>query len=551
MLLCGLVFVLASPPSAQTAETISTNSPSEETGPTLMLANRRICTFRATLDGYSPEERAAAAKARLEAVLGKAKTILVTTQALTNAIQIQLDGKGLFLITSEDVFSIRGQTLESKAAAVAAALREALHDLYSLSSSREVLTALGKALLGFVYFVALFWTVRRVKRWLLTHSTRLVAEKTKGVNEQELRTAGLRSFVEVLRSLLNFGSYVFIAFLIYALLWYELRCFPYSRPWGDLLRSRCLEILQVLMQNLLDALPDLLVVALIFLAVRMLVHVVARLFAVAERGEVQSRFLDPMIAATTRRILVWLIWIVAAVVAYPYIPGSQSLAFKGVTVFAGLVVSLGSTNLVNQVASGLVLIYSRAFRVGDYVRVGETEGSVVGIGLCVTRIRTIKNEEVHIANSVLLGSATTNYSRLAKSDGVFLSAKVTISYNTPWRQVHAMLLLAARQTPGLLMEPEPFVLQTVLSDFYVQYELNVRLESPERRVWIQSELLSRIQDVFNEHGVQIMSPHYLGDPPFPQVVPKSKWFLPPASDERSPCQNRTEQPPSNKIQEGI
>jgi small-conductance mechanosensitive channel len=149
----------------------------------------------------------------------------------------------------------------------------------------------------------------------------------------------------------------------------------------------------------------------------------------------------------------------------------------------------------------------------------------------VTRIRTIKNEEVHIANSVLLGTATKNYSRLAESEGLLLPVKVTIGYSAPWRQVHAMLLEAASRTPGLARDPPPFVLQTVLSDFYVEYELNARLERPERRVWVQSDLQTHIQDIFNEHGVQIMSPHYLQDPPKPHVVPKSDWFLPPATEE--------------------
>jgi small-conductance mechanosensitive channel len=150
--------------------------------------------------------------------------------------------------------------------------------------------------------------------------------------------------------------------------------------------------------------------------------------------------------------------------------------------------------------------------------------------MCVTRIRTVKNEEVHLANSLLLGTASTNYSRLANSDGLYLPARVSVGYSTPWRQVHAMLLQAARQTPGICLDPEPFVLQTALGDFYVQYELNARLERPERRVWVQSDLHCNILDIFNEHGVQIMSPHYMADPLRPQVVPKADWSPPPVSN---------------------
>ena len=529
LVLLGLIGAYAYA-EAQPTDNAGTNTVTEESGPTLTLANRQICIFRATVDGYSAEERAAASKVRLESVLAGAKTLLVTTQAVANGIQINLDGRSLFIITPEDVFTIQGQTLESKAGAVAANLREALRDLHSLDTPGEILRAIGRALFGFMLFASLLWAIGRAKAWVLNHSAKFAAEKTKQVHQRGLRTAGLRSFVVVLRAVLNSGAYILIALLTYALLWYELRCFPYSRPWGDYLRDQCVSALTSLGNGLLAALPDLMIIAFIVLVVRFAVHVLTQLFAVAERGEFQTRLVDPVIAATTRRIVVCMIWIVAVVVAYPYIPGSKSLAFKGVSVFAGLVLSLGSTNLINQIASGLVLIYSRSYRAGDYVRVGETEGSVVDIGLCVTRIRTIKNEEVHIANSVLLGAATTNYSRLSKTDGVFLSVRVTIGYSTPWRQVHAMLLEATGRTQGLLTAPPPFVLQVSLADFYVQYELNVRLEVPERRVWVLSDLQSHIQDIFNEHGVQIMSPHYLSDPPQPHVVPKSRWFLPPATD---------------------
>jgi small-conductance mechanosensitive channel len=530
--LVGLMVDLACMASAQSPDLPATNAPAgEPPAAVLMLANRPIMVFRSALDAYSPEERQAAAAARLNSVLGKAKTMLVSTQSNAAGIQICLDGKPLFIVAPGDVATLRGETVEAKAAEVAGALRNALHERNSLSTPRQVVFALGRALFGFVLFAVLAWAARQLKRWLLARTTRLAARKTERVSSQGLRTATLRSFVAVLRAVLNFITYLFIAFLVYALLWYELRSFPYSRPWGDYLRSHCLGALASFRDSALEALPGLAVVALIVLAARMLAQVLSKLFVSVERGELEARRLDPATAATTRRIVVFVIWVIAIIVAYPYIPGSQSLAFKGVTVFAGLVISLGSTNIVSQVASGLLLIYSRAFRAGDYVRVEETEGTIMRVGLCATLIRTIQNEEVYIANSVLLGTATKNFSQLAESDGLLLPVKVTIGYSTPWRQVHAMLLEAARRTPGLAGTPPPFVLQLGLSDFYVEYELNARLERPERRFWVQSDLQAHIQDVFNEHGVQIMSPHYWQDPARPQVVPKSDWFLPPARRE--------------------
>jgi len=398
----------------------------------------------------------------------------------------------------------------------------------------STLITVAEALFGLVLFAGLVWAAQRLKRWLLALSTHFATQRTEKLTSPGLRAAGSRTVVALLRAVLNFATYLLIAFLAYALIWYELRVFPYSKPLGDYLRSRCLTALASFGREALSALPDLAVVVIIFLAARLLVHVLTNIFAAVKRGEIQAPRLDLATATTTRRLLILVIWVVAVVVAYPYIPGSQSLAFKGVTVFIGLIISLGSTNIVNQIASGLILIYTRSFRTGDYVRVEEHEGTVLGVGLCVTSIRTaVQNEEVRIANSVLLGVATKNYSQLAQTEGLLLPAKVTIGYSTPWRQVHAMLLEAARRTRGLAAEPPPFVLQLSLSDFYVEYQVNARLERPERRLWVLSDLQAHIQDVFNEYGVQIMSPHYWRDPPKPHVVPPSNWFLAPAQNEGS------------------
>lgn len=400
----------------------------------------------------------------------------------------------------------------------------------SLSTEAEVLL---EVLLGFVLFAALALGAHKAVRWLLRRTAKMAAAKTEKLSAREWRLVGLRSFVAILRSVLHFTYYLFVAFLVYALIWYELRRFPYTKPWGDYLRSQFLSALGSLGNNFLRDLPEFAILVLIFLAARLFTQVCSRVLLPIERGEIQARRMDPEVATVTRRIILFLIWIIAAVVAYPYIPGSQSLAFKGITVFAGLILSLGSTNIVNQIVSGLLLVYSRAFRTGDYVRVGDAEGTVMGIGLCATHICTPKNEEVYIANSVLLGSSTTNFSRLAQAKGLFLPVTVTFSYRTPWRQVHAMLLEAARRTAGIAAEPPAFVLQARLSDFYVDYELNACLEQPGRRVWVLSDLHAHIQDVCNEHGVQIMSPHYLQDPPHPHVVPRSDWFLAPAVEEGS------------------
>jgi small-conductance mechanosensitive channel len=183
---------------------------------------------------------------------------------------------------------------------------------------------------------------------------------------------------------------------------------------------------------------------------------------------------------------------------------------------------------VNQAVSGLMLMYTRSLRPGEFVKIGETEGTVRSVGFVTTRIETLRHEEISIPNAIIVSSVTRNYSRLARDGGVWVGTSVTIGYDTPWRQVHAMLRLAAERTDAITRDPAPRVLQTGLQDFYVEYTLLVNLTDPARRMTVLDQLHANIQDAFNEFGVQIMSPHYEADPVEPKVVPREKWSEPPA-----------------------
>jgi small-conductance mechanosensitive channel len=226
----------------------------------------------------------------------------------------------------------------------------------------------------------------------------------------------------------------------------------------------------------------------------------------------------------------------ALVMAYPYLPGSDSEAFKGMSVLVGLMVTVGGSSLFGQAASGLVLMYSRTLRVGEYVRIDNHEGTVTKLGSFTTRIRTGLGEELTLPNSLVLSTVTKNYSRTVSGPGYVVDTAVTIGYDTPWRQVEAMLLEAARRTPGVLSTPAPRVFQTALTDFYPEYRLVCQASpvDPRPRAEVLSTLHAHIQDVFNEHGVQIMSPHYLGDPDSAKVVPREDWYRAPARRPAEP-----------------
>ena len=282
--------------------------------------------------------------------------------------------------------------------------------------------------------------------------------------------------------------------------------------------------------GILRSLPDLLVAVVIFMLARIATQTAAPLFDRIESGYVQVGWLDRDMARPTRRLVSTGIWLFAIVMAYPYLPGSDSDAFKGVSVLVGLMITLGGSSLVGQAASGLILMYSRTLRTGEFVRIGDAEGTVHELGAFTTKIRTGLGEEISLPNSLILGSLTRNYSRTVKGRGFIIDTSVTIGYDTPWRQVEAMLIEAARRTPGILEDPAPRVQQTALSDFYAEYRLVTQAvpSEPRPRAEVLNALHGHIQDVFNEHGVQIMSPHYISDPEVAKTVAPADWYAAPA-----------------------
>jgi len=290
------------------------------------------------------------------------------------------------------------------------------------------------------------------------------------------------------------------------------------------------------------ALPDLFVVIVIALAARTLAQAARGFFGAIQKGRMVVDWMDQQAAKATGRLAVVVIWIFAVVMMYPYLPGSGSQAFRGVSVFVGLLVSLGASSVVGQFTGGLVMMYSKALKPGEYVQVAEYEGTVTSVGFLSTKILTPWREEINLPNLMLLGTALKNYSRVADDDGVVIKTSVTIGYGTPWRQVHGLLLEAAARTAGLRRKPAPFVLQRALQDFYVEYQLNVTLDDPPQRIFVLSELRTHIQDLFNEYGVQILSPHYIQDPPKKVVVPKDHWFEAPAAEPAAATGSRKERP---------
>ncbi len=359
------------------------------------------------------------------------------------------------------------------------------------------------------------------ERRLKYHIEHLQARSHQLIQAQQLINA-LHGFLKLLGVL----SVLVVAYVYLNLV---LGLYPWTRP----LAARLFEIffgpLGALAMGFVDALPNIAFVAVLVIVTRYVLKVTRLYFLGIEHGTIRPGNFDRDWALPTYKIARLVIIASALVVAYPYIPGSSSEAFKGVSILIGLVFSLGSSSVIANLIAGYSMIYRRAFKVGDRIMVKDLTGDVTDIRLMVTHLRTVKNEEIVVPNSDILNSHIINYNTLARSRGLILHTTVGIGYETPWRQVEAMLRLAAERTPGLLKEPAPFILQKSLGDFAVTYELNVYCDDPQRMGRLYTAMHQNVLDVFNEHGVQIMTPAYEGDPQIPKVVPKDQWYQAPAT----------------------
>jgi small-conductance mechanosensitive channel len=255
-------------------------------------------------------------------------------------------------------------------------------------------------------------------------------------------------------------------------------------------------------------LPKLLFVVVIAAIIHWAIRLVGFFFNQIQQGRIVFPNFPAEWADPTNKIVRVLLVAFGAVVAFPYLPASDSPAFASVSVFLGVLLSLSSSSALANAIAGIVMTYTGAFRVGDRVKLGDAFGDIVETSLLATRVRTIKNEDITIPNSIVLGSSTINYSRSAGTLGLILHTSVTIGYDAPWRKVHDLLIEAALATKGVLPRPRPFVWQTALNDFYVTYELNAYTDTPRDMIDIYAALHAGIQDAFYAAGVEIMSPHY-------------------------------------------
>lgn len=532
LLVSGLNAAFAETPAEAATAIVTAPAMAAEPAP-MIIFNRQIFVFRASFLGIAPDVRAKRSVLRIKEILdesGAAHRIVDSMPIERGGIMLSIDGSLAFVVTPGDVDVLSDKTIEDAAKSAVKALQQVVDETAEARNLKAMLVASGYAALATLIVALVAWGLLRFQRWLRANLL-ILARK----NVDQITIAGatvvdnqnMRPLIDRLITLLFRGA---ILILAYEWLSIVLARFPYTRPWGEELNHYLLSVIGNLAVGMLHALPGLGVAIIIFLIARFFIGLLSSFFERATQSSHPVSWLDRETMPTTRRLVAVGVWLFALAMAYPYLPGAETDAFKGLSVLLGLMISLGASSVVGQGAAGLILTYSRNIRVGEYVRIGDHEGTVVQMGLFTTRVRTGMGEELTLPNSMITASVTKNYSRAVIGRGYVIDTVVTIGYDTPWRQVEAMLLEAADRTQDILKKPAPHVFQTALSDYYPEYRLVAQAvpEVTHPRADVLSRLHANIQDVFNEYGVQIMSPNYRGDPAQEKLVPPDRWYSAPA-----------------------
>ncbi len=538
--LCALLWVWAGPVQAQPLDLavapVATAAQQVHAVP-LILNNRKIVTFRADLLGDTPADRAELARLAVSNAMETNGPGVVTRVLLGDAVRLELDGQPVFFVVPGDLGGPRpAGLLEAASQDVAQRLQTAVNEASERTNPKKWAEGAAYSLLATLLAYALMRLLLTIRHRTTVRMHNLLREQGK---QSQLGT-WLVDYANHARTATRAATaaitWALILLLLDAWATFVFHQFAYTRPWGERSTAWLLGLFGQFASAIAGAVPDLLTAALIFVLARAVARATSGFLQRVENGEAHVNWLDADTAVPTRRLTTAAIWLFALAMAYPYLPGAGSEAFKGVSVLAGLMLSLGASSVVGQALSGLSLMYSRSLRVGEFVKVGDVEGTVTGMGMFTTRVHTGLGEEVSMPNSVVFSQPIRNFSRLVKDGRFMIHTTVTIGYATPWRQVHAMLMEGARRSPGVADDPQPYVVQTALSDFYVEYRLCAQSsrDAPALRAEVISQLHSNVQDVFNENGVQIMSPHYMADTAEPQVVAPGPWASQPPPGTAAP-----------------
>lgn len=474
-------------------------------GAPVIVRNDTVLVVPGRLGSFTAADRAAAIVARVRQLSSAGVDSVELVPAATST-DLVAAGVVLMTVTDADAAAL-GRPRAEVAADFAARLAAEVKRVSRAETLKTVLTGIVYALLATAVLAALLVLLGRVfpRVYAFIDDLRPRMPSLRIQTLELLSASMLTDAIVTVARYLRIGI-VIVLFYVYLPLVFSF--FPWTRPLSGRLVGYVTQPLKQVGLAFVDYLPNVFFIAVIAVVTYYVLRAIRLVFSAVERGHVSLAGFDPEWAEPTYKITRFLVLAFALVVLFPYLPGSGSEAFKGVSLFVGVLFSLGSSSAISNVVAGVVLTYTRAFSIGDRITCGETTGDVIAKSLLVTRVRTIKNVDVTVPNAMVLGAHIQNFSAAARTEGLILHTTVTIGYDAPWKQVHELLIAAARATPAILEQPAPFVLQTSLDDFYVSYQINAYTNQPAIMARTYGQLHQNIQDKFNEAGVEIMSPHY-------------------------------------------
>lgn len=504
LLLFILYCLFPLPVPAQQTQTTESEPPEFEPAP-VVLEGETIFTIRAGLKYLTPQQRAENTTKRILAIASDYTVQVEDLKIVETDIStdIATDQHLAALFTDADA-KAEGKTRQALAKETLPKIQMVILHYRQAHSRVEILKSVGESVLATLALILSAVFIGRFFRKMIRFTERKLRFGV--ASESKIHTfAG---------NLLRTTHILVLLVLAYFYLHTTLALFPWTRAISIQLLSYILSPLKTMGTAFLNKIPDLLFLFVLTVVFYHFLKFLKLFFYLIESGKFSITGFFPEWAKPTYRIVRAVVIGFALVVAFPYVPGSDSEAFKGISIFAGILISLGSTSAISNVIAGTILTYMRPYKIGDWVMIGEVMGVVTEMSFLVTRVHTPKNEEIAISNSIVLGREITNYSNLARKNGLIIHTSVTIGYGAPWKKVHELLISAALATEWIQPEPAPFVLQTALNDFYVAYQINAytdvpaRSDHPQDLQVLYSNLHKNIQDKFNEGGVEIMSPHY-------------------------------------------
>lgn len=460
--------------------------------------------------GYAPQQRAQMTGAAIEEI-GKRFNLRPDSVSIDHSdivSDLMYGNKVLLSLTDQDALW-EGVSRDSLAKERRQNVITKLHEM----KAEHSVWRMAKRILYFLLVIVGQYLLFRLTNWLFrklkVRILRLKDTKIKPVSIQGYELLDAQKQANLLVFLAGIGRYILMGIQLVITVPLIFIIFPQTEGLAYRLLGYIWNPIRNIFVDIIDYIPNLFTIVVIWYAVKYLVRMVLYLARDIEAGRLKFNGFYPDWAMPTFHIVRFLLYAFMIAMIYPYLPGSKSGVFQGISVFVGLIVSLGSSTVIGNIIAGLVITYMRPFKMGDRIKLNDTTGDIIEKTPLVTRIRTPKNEVVTVPNSFIMSSHTVNYSTSAREYGLIIHSEVSIGYDVPWRQVNQILIDAALNTPGVVDDPRPFVLETSLSDWYPVYQINAYIKEAHKMAQIYSDLHQTIQDKFNEAGIEIMSPHYM------------------------------------------